>query len=166
MRIKQNWETASNSLTITSHVRRTCPSDVKGVDGKDVRACRLEVVPEVIVGDGQYHLVGVALLPVQLDEHPGVRAGPVHTARLDCYVVADILEGCKFAHYCNLYERGKRYVAPFVCLLNPFYVRNFLLHSLKRRRPSPSGTSSRTICPSSSLRSNHLAKKSTQTQTY
>lgn len=31
-----------------------------------------------------------------------------------------------------------------------------LMRLLKRRRPSPAGTNSRTICPSSSLRSSHL----------
>ena len=76
-----------------TRVWRTRLSDVKGVNGKDVGPSRLEVVPEVVVGDRQYHLVSVALLPVQLHKHPGVRAGPAHTACLDCYVVADILGG-------------------------------------------------------------------------
>jgi len=75
------------------HVCRTCPSNVIGVDGEDVRLSRLKVVPEVVVGHRQYHLVGVALLSVQLDKHLGVRAGPIHTAGLNRYMVADILGG-------------------------------------------------------------------------
>lgn len=81
-----------NSLLL-NEVWETHPSEVKGLNSKDVSASRLEVVPEVIVRNGQRDLVSVSLLSVQLDEHSGVRAGPVHTARLDCYVVADILWG-------------------------------------------------------------------------
>lgn len=47
-------------------------SYVKGVYGKDVSASRLKVVPEVVVRNSQYHLVGVALLSVEFDKHPGV----------------------------------------------------------------------------------------------
>lgn len=79
----------------------TCLSDVKGFQGKDVSASRLKIVPEVIVGNCQYCLVSITLLPIQLDKHPGVWARPIHTARLDCYVVADILGGWKLAHYNN-----------------------------------------------------------------
>lgn len=120
----------------------TCPPDVKGFNGEDVGASRLKVVPEVVVGNRQYHLGGVALLSVQLDKHPGVRAGPVHTARLDCNVVADIFEGDG-----TISPKPKHWKLP--CSVS-------LMRLLKRRRPSPAGTNSRTICPSSSLRSNHL----------
>lgn len=36
------------------------------------------------------------------------------------------------------------------------FQRMLITHILNRRRPSPAGTNSRTICPSSSLRSSHL----------
>lgn len=75
------------------HTSGTCLPDVKGFNGEDVGASRLKVVPEVVVGNRQYHLAGVALLSIHLNKHPGVRAGPVHTAGLDRYVIADILEG-------------------------------------------------------------------------
>lgn len=65
-------------------------ANVKGLNGEDVGAARLKVVPKVIVGNRQYHLAGVALLSIQLDKHFGIRAGPVHTARLDGYMVADV----------------------------------------------------------------------------
>lgn len=67
------------------------PPNVRGLNGEDVRASGLKVVPEVIVGNGQGHLVSVTLPSVQLHEHPGVRAGSVHAACLDRYVVADVL---------------------------------------------------------------------------
>ena len=57
------------SKTSLSHL-----SNIKGFHGEDVNAARLKVVPQVVGGDQQRHRTGVAFLPVEFDEHVGVRA--------------------------------------------------------------------------------------------
>lgn len=147
-RIKWNgW-----SMKLVAHL-----SDVKGVNGKDVGASGFKVVPEVIVRNCQDHFVCVTLLPEQLHKHPGVRARPIHVASLNCYVVADIWQGMKL-ETSHLYKH-KRYVVTRFWLIDPFVPVTGIIYTLKRRSPSPAGTNSRTICPSSSLRSSHLRKK-------
>lgn len=65
-------------------------ADVGGVDGEHVHPARLEVVAQVVVGHGQHHPAGVALLAVELHEHFGVGASSADVPRLHGDVIADV----------------------------------------------------------------------------
>lgn len=131
-------------VTIT-HV--TYHADVKGFYGEDIGLSGLKIVSQVVIGDDQKHLVGVAFLSIQLHEYLRIRAGAVYTARLYSNVITDSWNAHIYIQTCILFV-----FPPCLCVC-------VAVDSLNNRCPSSVGTNSLTICPSSSLRSNHLKER-------
>lgn len=67
-------------------------SNITRFYGEDINASRLKVVPQVVGGDDQHHLTGVAFLAVQLDKHIGVGTSSRDVARLHGDMIANVCQ--------------------------------------------------------------------------
>lgn len=65
-------------------------SNIESFHIKDINAARLKVVAQVVFGDQQHHLSGVAFLSIQLDEHIRVRTAAGDAARLHYNFIVDV----------------------------------------------------------------------------